>query len=92
MVGDTAAGLTSEEYRLEANVGETVRIFFWGRWAKLRIFLPRIGEIFDRVYPFGSITSEPLTDVQTISVQPGGAWIGNSPWMCQAITSSWITL
>ncbi len=34
-----------------------------------------IGEIFDRVYPFGSLTSDVLTDVQTISVPPGGAWV-----------------
>ena len=34
-----------------------------------------IGEIFDKVYPFGSITSDVLTDVQTITVPPGGAWI-----------------
>ena len=33
-----------------------------------------IGEIFDKVYPYGSFTSTPLNDVQTISVAPGGAW------------------
>jgi nitrite reductase (NO-forming) len=32
-----------------------------------------IGEIFDKVYNLGSLTAEPLTDVQTISVPPGGA-------------------
>ena len=32
-----------------------------------------IGEIFDKVYNLGSLTGEPLPDVQTISVPPGGA-------------------
>ena len=34
-----------------------------------------IGEIFDRVYNQGSLTSPPLTDVQTTTVAPGGATI-----------------
>jgi nitrite reductase (NO-forming) len=34
-----------------------------------------IGEIFDRVYNLASVTSEPLTDVQTTVVPPGGATI-----------------
>jgi nitrite reductase (NO-forming) len=32
-----------------------------------------IGEIFDKVYPMGSLTSRTVNDVQTISVPPGGA-------------------
>jgi nitrite reductase (NO-forming) len=32
-----------------------------------------IGEIFDRVYDQASLTSNPLTDVQTTLVPPGGA-------------------
>lgn len=32
-----------------------------------------IGEIFDRVYMHASLTSPPLTDVQTVTVPPGGA-------------------
>jgi len=32
-----------------------------------------IGEVFDRVYSEASVTSEPLTNVQTTSVPPGGA-------------------
>jgi hypothetical protein len=32
-----------------------------------------IGEIFDRVYELGSLTTNPLRDVQTITVPPGGA-------------------
>ena len=32
-----------------------------------------IGEVFDRVYDKASLTSPPLTDVQTTLVPPGGA-------------------
>ena len=32
-----------------------------------------IGEVFDHVYDLASLTSVPLTDVQTTTVPPGGA-------------------
>ena len=34
-----------------------------------------IGEIFDQVYSLASLTAAPLTDVQTITVPPGGATV-----------------
>jgi nitrite reductase (NO-forming) len=34
-----------------------------------------IGEVLDRVYNLASVTSLPLSDVQTITVPPGGAAI-----------------
>ena len=34
-----------------------------------------IGEIFDHVYTFGSITSPPITNVQTVTVPPGGSTV-----------------
>ena len=34
-----------------------------------------IGEIFDKVYSFASLTAPPLTNVQTITTPPGGASI-----------------
>lgn len=70
-----AAALASGENMLTANVGETVRIYFGVGGPNYTSSFHVIGEIFDRVYPFGSITSENLTDVQTISVPPGGAAI-----------------
>lgn len=69
-----AGALAGEDNMLRANVGETVRIFFGVGGPNFTSSFHVIGEIFDRVYPFGSFTSEPLTDVQTISVAPGGAW------------------
>ena len=70
-----AGGLATEEHWLTANVGETVRIYFGVGGPNLTSSFHVIGEIFDKVYPFGSITSEALTNVQTISAAPGGAWI-----------------
>lgn len=69
-----AGALAGDENMLAANVGETVRIFFGVGGPNFTSSFHVIGEIFDRVYPFGSFTSQPLTDVQTISVAPGGAW------------------
>lgn len=68
-----AMGLTSEEHMLRANVGETVRIFFGVGGPNFTSSFHVIGEIFDRVYDQGSLTSNPLTDVQTTLVPPGGA-------------------
>jgi nitrite reductase (NO-forming) len=65
--------LTTDENALRANVGETVRIFFGvGGPNKISSFQV-IGEMFDRVYDLGSLTTPPQTDVQTTLVPPGGA-------------------
>lgn len=68
-------GALTEHFPLKANVGETVRIFFGVGGPNLTSSFHVIGEIFDRVYQYGSVTSPPLTDVQTVSVPPGGATI-----------------
>lgn len=70
-----SAALTSDDYALKAEVGETVRIFIGVGGPNFTSSFHVIGEIFDRAYPFASITSPPLTDVQTISVPPGGAGV-----------------
>jgi len=70
-----AGALAADPNWLTANVSETVRIYFGVGGPNFTSSFHVIGEIFDRVYPFGSITSEVLTDVQTITVAPGGAWI-----------------
>jgi nitrite reductase (NO-forming) len=58
---------------LKAKTGETVRIFFGVGGPNKTSSFHVIGEIFDRAYPLASITSAPMTDVQTITVPPGGA-------------------
>ena len=65
--------LTADETALRANVGETVRIFFGVGGPNATSSFHVIGEIFDRVYSQASLTSEPLADVQTTTVAPGGA-------------------
>jgi len=68
-----AVGALTDEHPLQANVGETVRIFFGVGGPNFTSSFHVIGEIFDRVHDQGSLTSPPLTDVQTTTVAPGGA-------------------
>ncbi len=69
-----AVGALTKENKLTANVGETVRIYFGvGGPNKISSFHV-IGEIFDKVYSEGSISTI-KKDVQTTLVAPGGATI-----------------
>lgn len=58
---------------LTAKTGENVRIFFGVGGPNKTSSFHVIGEIFDKTYPLASVTSAPMTDVQTITVPPGGA-------------------
>ena len=58
---------------LKAKTGETVRIFFGVGGPNKTSSFHVIGEIFDRAYPLASLTSAPMTDIQTMTVPPGGA-------------------
>jgi nitrite reductase (NO-forming) len=69
----SANALTREGLALTANVGETVRIFYGVGGPNYASALHLAGEIFDRVYDLGAITSAPLVNVSTINVPPGGA-------------------
>ena len=60
---------------LKAKTGETVRIFFGVGGPNKTSSFHVIGEVFDRAYPLASLTSPPVTDIQTMSVPPGGAAI-----------------
>lgn len=66
-------GALTEHYPLQAKVGETIRIYFGVGGPNFTSSFHVIGEIFDRAYQLGSVTSEPITDVQSISVPPGSA-------------------
>jgi nitrite reductase (NO-forming) len=69
-----AVGALTREHKMEAKVGETVRVYFGvGGPNKISSFHV-IGEIFDRVYTEAS-TSAPRENVQTTTVPPGGAAI-----------------
>jgi nitrite reductase (NO-forming) len=73
IVFNGALGALTEKHPILAKVGETVRIFFGVGGPNLTSSFHVIGEIFDRVYNQGSLTSPPLTNVQTTVVPPGGA-------------------
>src|SRR5688572_17204792 len=69
-----AVGALTKEHKMQAKVGETVRVYFGvGGPNKISSFHV-IGEIFDRVYTEAS-TSAPRENVQTTTVPPGGAAI-----------------
>ena len=65
----------AKEKPLKAKVGETVRIYFGVGGPNYTSSFHVIGEIFDRVYNQGSLTTPPLRDVQTTTVAPGGATV-----------------
>jgi len=70
-----AVGGLTQEAPLKAKVGETVRIFFGVGGPNYTSSFHVIGEIFDKVYDFGSLGGTTTGDVQTVSVPPGGATI-----------------
>jgi nitrite reductase (NO-forming) len=68
-----AVGALTDGYPLKAKTGETIRIFFGDAGPNFVSSFHIIGEVMDKVYELGSLTSTPLTDVQTTLVPPGGA-------------------
>ncbi|WP_313192124.1 copper-containing nitrite reductase [Shinella zoogloeoides] len=70
-----AVGALTKSHPLYANAGDTVRIFFGVGGPNYTSSFHVIGEIFDHVYAFGSVTTPPTTNVQTVTVPPGGATI-----------------
>ena len=70
-----SVGALSKLHPLQAKVGETVRIFFGVGGPNYTSSFHVIGEIFDRVYSFGDVSSPPARGVQTVTVPAGGAVI-----------------
>jgi nitrite reductase (NO-forming) len=70
-----AVDALATENPLKAKVGETVRIFFGVGGPNFTSSFHVIGEIFDKVYNLGSLSTAPVRDVQTVTVAPGGAAI-----------------
>ncbi|HUI87581.1 MAG TPA: copper-containing nitrite reductase [Anaerolineales bacterium] len=68
-----AVGALTTEHPLKASVGQTIRIFLGNAGPNKISSFHIIGEIMDRVYDQGSLTSPPLTNVQTTLVPAGGA-------------------
>jgi nitrite reductase (NO-forming) len=70
-----AALIGDSEKPFKAKVGETVRIYFGVGGPNYTSSFHVIGEIFDKVYSMGSLTTKPTSDVQTVTVPPGGATV-----------------
>jgi len=70
-----AVDALTKEHPLNANVGDTVRVFFGDAGPNDTSSLHVVGEIFTRDFELGSLTSPALTGVQTASVPPGAAAI-----------------
>ncbi|MHA6688610.1 copper-containing nitrite reductase [Mesorhizobium sp. A556] len=66
-------GALTDHYPMKAQVGETVRIYFGVGGPNYTSGFHVIGEIFDKAYQLGSVTSPPITNVQSIIVPPGSA-------------------
>ena len=75
LVFNGAEGALTEEHPLQAEVGDTVRIYFGVGGPNYTSSFHVIGEIFDRVYDEASLTTSPLSNVQTTLVPPGGATV-----------------
>ena len=75
MFNGAAGGLTGE-HAIHAKRDETMRIYFGVGGPNKTSSYHVIGEIFDKVYNYGSLTSPVATDVQTVTVAPGGAMVG----------------
>jgi nitrite reductase (NO-forming) len=70
-----SVGALSKLHPLHANVGESVRVYFGVGGPNFTSSFHVIGEIFDKVYQFGGVLSEPVRGVQTVTVPAGGAVI-----------------
>jgi len=66
-------GSLTGDNAFKASIGESIRIFFGVGGPNLTSSFHVIGAIFDKVYPEGSLTSPPETNVQTTHVSAGGA-------------------
>jgi nitrite reductase (NO-forming) len=68
-----SVGAISKLHPLHAKVGDTVRFFFGVAGPNFTSSFHVIGEMFDKVYFLGGLSSPPLIGIQTVSVPPGGA-------------------
>jgi nitrite reductase (NO-forming) len=70
-----SVGALTKLHPLHAKVGDRIRIFFGVGGPNFTSSFHVIGEIFDKVYMLGGVTSPPLEGIQTVTVPPGGAAI-----------------
>ncbi len=70
-----AVDALTKKHPMHTNMGEAVRVFFGDAGPNEASSLHVVGEIFTRDYELGSLTSPPLTGIQTAGVPPGSAAI-----------------
>jgi len=70
-----AVDAITKEYPLQADEGETVRIYFGNAGPNATASEHMVGEIFTKYYQLGSLASPPLAEIQTATIPPGGAGI-----------------
>lgn len=58
-------------HALEAETGETARVYFVNGGPNLTSSFHAIGNVWSRLYPKGSFSTEAQTDIETTSVAPG---------------------
>lgn len=63
--------------RLQANVGETVRVFMVNGGPNLTSSLHPIGNVWARAWPQGALANEPQRYLQTQGVPPGSCFVGD---------------
>jgi nitrite reductase (NO-forming) len=68
-----AGALATDEHALRASVGDNIRIFFGVGGPNFTSSFHIIGEMFDKLYNYGSLETPPMAGVQTTLVPPGGA-------------------
>lgn len=74
--GEKYAWAATNRGPLQANVGETARVFMVTGGPNLQSNFHPIGNVWTECYPNGSLSMEPHTDIQTQAVPPGSTMIG----------------
>ena len=70
-----AVDVITKGHPLQADEGETVRIYFGNAGPNATASEHMVGEIFTKYYQLGSLASPPLAGIQTATIPPGGAGI-----------------
>lgn len=70
-----AVDAITREHPLHANEADTVRIYFGNAGPNATASAHMVGEIFNRYYQLGSLSSPALAGIQTATIPPGGAGI-----------------
>jgi len=73
--GRTGALTSTSTNTMRASTGQTVRVYFGNGGVNLISSFHVIGTVFSRVYEEASLTSAPLTDIQTTVAPAGGATV-----------------